>query len=311
MNHAPVASTTCATCHATGKMFYGVTIVTLPATLHIPNPSNLDCKGCHSSTTSFKTHSMDHSGISSNCTSCHGGQFPDVRSKPKDHPQTTADCSQCHSTQTFDKRLLLKTPGTFAAARHGTNPAVPQTLANSTVRSGAPGSPSRARGAIHVGVMPGACTSCHNGKSAPARPARHVATLLSCDSCHRTTAWVPANYTHTGVAPGGCASCHNGTSATGKPGNHFVTMRSCDTCHRTTSWRPLLPYRHLSPLYPANHPSVSSCAVCHAGNSELVTWRYPNLKPGCAGCHGPHFRGGMPRNAATPPARTGPVPRGQ
>jgi hypothetical protein len=123
---------------------------------------------------------------------------------------------------------------------------------------------------------------------------------MSCDSCHRTTAWIPANYTHTSVAAGSCATCHNAIGAKGKPAGHFVTMRSCDSCHRTTSWRPLSSYAHLSPLYPASHPAIASCTVCHVGNSEMVTWRYPNLKPACGGCHGPNFRGGS--SPTTPPA---------
>ncbi len=87
MNHTPVASITCATCHASGKSWYGVTIVTLPTSGHIPNPGNLDCKGCHTSTTSFKTWKMSHSGISTGCVACHGGQFSGVDKKPNDHPK--------------------------------------------------------------------------------------------------------------------------------------------------------------------------------------------------------------------------------
>ena len=308
MNHAPVASTTCATCHASGKTFFGVTIVTLPTTGHIPNPSSLDCKGCHTSTTSFKTWTMNHSGISANCASCHDGQFTGVRSKPRDHPPTTADCSQCHNTNSFDggRRATVKaTKGTATMpARRGATPAT--TSAPSTTKPsvaappGASGATSRMRGSVHIGVMPGACASCHNGTAAPGRPARHLASSMSCDSCHRTTAWTPANYTHAGVAAGSCATCHNAIGAKGKPAGHFVTMRSCDNCHRATSWKPLAPYQHLSPLYPTRHPAVASCTVCHVGNSEMVTWRYPNLKPACDGCHGPNFRGGT--SPATPPA---------
>ena len=313
MNHTPVASTTCATCHASGKSFFGVTIVTLPTTGHIPNPTSLDCKGCHTSTTSFKTWTMNHTGITTNCTQCHGGQYAGVRSKPNDHPPTTQDCSVCHNTSKFDGGRAVATAkaaksATTLAARRGTAPVVSVVQGNAAAPAVGAGATSRVRGAsVHASVMPGSCATCHNGTAAPGRPARHLATLASCDSCHRTTAWVPANYTHTGVAAGSCATCHNGSGARAKPAGHFVTMRSCDSCHRTTSWRPLLPYQHLSPLYPTNHPPVGACAVCHVGNSEMVTWRYPNLKPGCGGCHGPNFRAGTPSVTALPP-RTGSTP---
>ena len=315
MNHAPVASTTCATCHASGKTFFGVTIVTLPTTGHIPNPSSLDCKGCHTSTTSFKTWTMNHSGISTNCSSCHDGQFAGVRSKPRDHPKTTADCSQCHSTSSFDSGHRATTAKATRSAstlptRNGANPAAAPSRAGPAATGGTPSGSPRARATSHAGVLPGNCASCHNGSAAAGRPARHLATLASCDSCHRTTAWTPANYTHAGVAAGSCATCHNALGAKAKPAGHFVTVRSCDTCHRTTSWRPLLSYQHLSPLYPTNHPPVASCAVCHVGNSEQVIWRYLSRKTDCGACHGSQFRGTPPRT--TPPSpRSGASPRGR
>ena len=318
MNHAPVASTTCATCHANGKSFFGVTIVTLPSTGHIPNPSSLDCKGCHTSTTTFKTWTMNHSGISTNCSSCHDGQFPGVKSKPKRSPE--------------DDRGLLAVPRHLLVQQGRVGDRVEEGSAGRCERrwphgaerirwrrwcrdrpaapSVGAGTPSRGRAANHASVMPGGCATCHNGTTASGRPARHLATLVSCDSCHRTTAWVPANYTHTGVAAGSCATCHNGSGAKNKPAGHFVTMRSCDSCHRTTSWRPLLAYQHMSPIYPVNHPAVSACAVCHLGNSELVTWRYPNLKPGCGGCHGPNFREGASSTTPATP-RSGAAARGR
>jgi len=331
MNHTPVAGMTCATCHTTGMSWYGATIVTLPTTGHIPNPTSLDCKGCHTSTTSFTQHTMNHTGITSNCTQCHGGQYPDVRSKPKDHPPTNADCSQCHNTTSFDKRASASTKP--AAARAGATKPVHATTSASTpatanlaattgtarsVPGASPTSPTSTSGAspglrasTHNRVMPGTCASCHNGATAPARPAKHLATQLSCDACHRTTAWVPANFNHTGVPPAGCVSCHNGSGATGKAGNHFLTMRSCDTCHRVTSWQPTLPYRHVSPAYPVNHPNVAACASCHVAKSELITWRYPNLKPACAGCHGPTFRGGPQPPQPQTPSRSGQAHRVQ
>ncbi len=312
MNHTPVAGTPCATCHESGKSWYGVTIVTLPSTGHIPNPSSLDCGGCHTSTTSFKTWTMNHTGITTNCSSCHGGQFPGVRSKPRDHPPTTADCSQCHNTSSFDGGSRVTAAkstesATALAPRRDAAPTPPQARANAGIPATPGNAEPRARGAIHAAVMPGGCASCHNGSSAPGRPARHLATLASCDSCHRTTAWIPANFTHTGVATGTCATCHNGSGATAKPASHFVTSRSCDSCHRTTAWRPVQPYQHLSPGYPANHPTGVTCKDCHAGNSELVVWRYPNLKPACGACHGADFKGGARmRPAPMPSPRPGP-----
>ena len=314
MNHTGI-TTGCATCHAAGKTFYGVTVVTLPSTGHIPNPASLDCSGCHTSTTSFKTWTMNHTGITTNCSACHGGQFTGVRKKPSDHPITTADCSQCHTTKTFSKAALatVTKPVTNPAAATASLVRAPASAPATAVAApaardaGVPATPA-ARGAIHATVMPGGCAACHNGAAAPGRPGKHLATALSCDSCHRTTAWIPANFTHSGATTGTCATCHNGSGASGKPASHFVTMRSCDSCHRVTSWRPVLDYRHLSPLYTVHAPGTG-CVACHVGNSELVNWRYPNLKPGCGGCHGADFRGGHQPRPMEPPISTKPGAR--
>jgi hypothetical protein len=130
----------------------------------------------------------------------------------------------------------------------------------------------------HQGVAPGTCASCHNGAMADGKPARHVVTSSPCDSCHRTSAWLPAAFNHASVAPGTCATCHNGTTAAGKPAGHMVTSEPCDTCHRTTAWTPAT----------FSHAAVApgTCASCHngvnatgMGGGHFVTTR------SCDACH--------------------------
>ena len=128
----------------------------------------------------------------------------------------------------------------------------------------------------HRGVLPGQCVTCHNGVAARGLPTKHLATKVSCDTCHRTTAWKPAQFSHQGVIPGQCITCHasasaNGSAgimATGKPGDHFMTARSCDACHRTQSWLPVT-YTHLSPAYA---PAIDkpTCVSCHITNGEII-----------------------------------------
>lgn len=140
-----------------------------------------------------------------------------------------------------------------------------------------------------MGVAPGSCFTCHNGSSAKGKPQRHLPTAMSCDACHRTTSWTPANFTHMGVAPSSCATCHNGASAKGKPGNHFVTTKSCDVCHRTTSWSRVSSYNHVSPAY-VRHGGSVACTSCHKANSEVIVWKFAGYKPDCAGCHAGTFK---------------------
>lgn len=67
------------------------------------------------------------------------------------------------------------------------------------------------------------------GAASNHKPATHIGTNQSCDSCHGTGKWKPATFTHGGVTAGSCASCHNGSSATGKPAAHIPTTGSCDS----------------------------------------------------------------------------------
>ena len=108
-------------------------------------------------------------------------------------------------------------------------------------------------------------------------------THASCDTCHRTTSWIPAVFSHV-ASVSNFASCHDGRQASGKPAGHFVTAQDCATCHvGTEAWAPVH-YNHLAATYPV-HPAGVTCAACHTGNNQAVTWRYPAQQPTCAACH--------------------------
>jgi hypothetical protein len=132
----------------------------------------------------------------------------------------------------------------------------------------------------HRGVLKGECASCHNGQLARGLSKDHSRTRMSCDACHRSTAWTPAQYGHEGVAPGSCLSCHNGVDAASRPGNHFITVRACDSCHRRVTWTPVN-YAHLSPAY-RPQPDKLTCVSCHVTNSEVIPRQLhnsPRLRP--------------------------------
>jgi hypothetical protein len=133
-------------------------------------------------------------------------------------------------------------------------------------------------------AVSGSCSSCHNGTTATGKNATHIATTAQCDTCHTTTAWIPAHFDHAGVS-GSCSTCHNGTSATGKNSGHFVTTQQCNVCHTTTAWTPTIRYVHTSGSYPGDHSVALTCSSCHTTNSETVPWRSPAYAPYCAACH--------------------------
>jgi hypothetical protein len=90
----------------------------------------------------------------------------------------------------------------------------------------------------------------------------------SCDVCHRTTTWLPAQFSHDGQFSNTCLACHNGMSASAKPSGHFMTGRSCDNCHKNMAWTPVQ-YQHLSPLY-TSAPDKLTCVSCHDTNGEII-----------------------------------------
>ncbi len=144
----------------------------------------------------------------------------------------------------------------------------------------------------HAGVAPGSCQSCHNGTQTAGKPANHILTSASCDSCHRTTAWSPAaSFDHSGVVAGTCTSCHGAGRATGKSATHMPTNagQSCDDCHKSFSvWRPTA-WNHTQMV------TTSQCASCHSGGYPPADGRPANHVPyasvgamaaaNCDACH--------------------------
>jgi hypothetical protein len=164
-------------------------------------------------------------GTPRNCSGCHSkGRRVTATTMPANHVQTNDPCETCHTNTV-----------TFLGARIN-----------------------------HGKVSLESCTQCHNGIISTGRPSNHAGglrTTESCGRCHRTYAWIPANFNHTGVTPKSCATqCHNGVTATGRPAGHTTQLKStssCDVCHRYTGWYPTF-YDHSS-------VASGSCTNCHNG----------------------------------------------
>jgi hypothetical protein len=278
----------CKVCHIapydppTGTFLNGITANSRVFHSHATVPTG-GCLPCHQSPQAIKPTGPEK--ITTQKASHEGGK--------------SCDGAKCHNTTTFSKALLASTTTSkdpLAAAKPplATSPTAADVglgrakppLADSNVA----GSPSQSgqtkplpAGAglaanPHVGAMPGACATCHNGTRAGAKPARHLMTTLSCDSCHRTTTWIPASFRHAGVVPGQCASCHNNVGAKAKPAKHVMTTLSCDSCHRTTAWIPAS-YRHGDAV-------PGQCATCHNGMGATgVPVNHAKTQPACDACH--------------------------
>ncbi len=254
---------------------------TAPSPLtHVP-AVGIACERCHAATvfTSFagmnmKGNATAHGAVypPATCISCHEGTPKyqwfgalNIVTRPVGHEGRKAgqDCigSGCHRASYGAFAGLVR-----PVIRSAITLSNPRLLPDGTPLD--PTVPSGTQRFNHQGVLPGQCTTCHNGQAAKGLPPKHFVTRASCDTCHRTTAWIPAQFNHQGVLPGQCYTCHNGTGAPGKSSSHFVTARSCDACHRTIAWVPTN-YSHLSPAFKPQ-PDKTTCVSCHITNGEIV-----------------------------------------
>ena len=187
-----------------------------------------DCGQCHS-TTAWKPASFDHSktgfpltgahsklacgnchangnfgGLSPACYSCHakddahGGQFGQ-------------DCGSCHSTNAWK-------PASFDHSKTG----FPLTGGHAGLACG------NCHNDGNFGGLSPVCSTCHSD------PAFHAGLFgnMTCDQCHNTTAWVPAQFNAPHPNACGEVTCINHEGATCRD-CHTVDLMdaSCLKCH--------------------------------------------------------------------------------
>jgi hypothetical protein len=111
------------------------------------------------------------------------------------------------------------------------------------------------------------CVSCHLKDFNSANNPNHVSGNFpqTCEVCHSTSAWQPANFDHsksgfplTGahtVPPRACTDCHINN-------NYNLTTTTCVSCHQTD---------YNNALTPVNHPQAhfpTTCETCH----DTIVW---------------------------------------
>ncbi len=266
-------STTCDTCHDTGKSFYvgsGTPLQLRPADHisssnsqmvtgdcsachtttdwnstvlpagHMPNPSNLSCAQCHASAPTDYTaatlaaNSVLHTGISGNCGLCHGNNVTALT-----------------WFNNFTPKDALLTPS-------------------------------------HIPYLSGTdCSSCHSsstyavGTFGPMNmtQAKHAFVPTACDTCHE------AGLT---FYMGAASPALQGRPADHTTGN-MVAPNDCSLCHNTTNWN--------STVLPAGHmpnPANQACSVCHTTapadytttTLAAVAALHTGITSGCGQCHG-------------------------
>jgi hypothetical protein len=276
-NHAtatPAVAGRCSTCHN------GTSALGKP-TNHIPTTAQ--CDTCHTGFVAFAPGVMSHTGTSGpvaagNCATCHGGAYVAVNAQAKNatHISTSQSCDACHTTTAWKPTTFTHAgvvAGTCATCHNGVNasgkstPHIPTTQScDACHRTGLSWLPLITPYA-HTGVAATGCANCHSSSypNIDVKPASHLPTTASCESCHHSFAsWVPTTFNHTGVVTGTCQTCHGGSyaSITTKPSNHIPT------------------------LTPAGMPG-NECSLCHSSNTSFAVekMKHGTMTTGCITCH--------------------------
>ncbi|MDX8386569.1 MAG: cytochrome c3 family protein [Gallionella sp.] len=232
------------------------------------------------------------------CETCHtGGVFEGTPQK----------CDECHEVG----RRVVATP---KSAAHIVTTANCETCHFSTITFlGAKFN--------HGMATPGGCESCHNGRIKDGRPSSHSSgskLTSSCDSCHRSSGWLPATWNHGPETIGSCKNCHENSSLVSsqnlKPAGHTTIAKStyqCDECHTVFGWQPAK-YKHNTPGVcsschnasiaigkPSDHTSISkatfACDDCHSISGwQPAKYKHINAAGLCSSCHNHTIAEGKP-----------------
>jgi len=212
-----------------------------------------------------------HIRYTSNCVTCHDGQYPTVADKSPDHLATSSVCQACHTTFGFD---LLRNAdhlevfgkcsechnGVLAIGKsyHHVETAVECDDCHDTISFVT----LEADGSFdHTGITTG-CNRCHNGTVATGKHVGHIDTNGDCSICHITDNFQTVTFDHSNIVDG-CVVCHDDVTAIGKDQaqNHPVTSDNCEVCHNTDTF-------NLGGVFNHNviDEETQSCESCHDGN---------------------------------------------
>jgi hypothetical protein len=267
-------STTCNTCHDTGKSFYvgaGTPLQLRPAD-HINSGDTRmvsgDCSLCHQTTDWGSTalpsgHMPNPSNLT--CNQCHASAPTDyspatLAALPVLHTGITGNCGSCHGAMTA------------------------LTWFNNYTPKDAVLTPS------HIPYLSGTdCSSCHtpnyvNGGFGPTSmsAAKHAFVPGTCDTCHEVglTFYLGASTPPLQGRPADHTSSSDPQQRTG----------DCSGCHTTTDWNTnLMPPGHMP------NPGNQACSVCHTAIGSTaasyatlasVPVLHTGISGGCSQCHG-------------------------
>lgn len=208
--------TTCADCHTTDFGWK-------PATFTIHN-TYYALTGAHITTNCDQCHNGNYAVTANTCVGCHQANYDNSQNPNHKVANIPTSCADCHTTTPGWK------PASFAI--HNTYWQLTGAHATTTCNQ------------CHNGVYtntPNTCVGCHltayNQTTNPPHASSQFGT--DCQSCHSTSAWVPATFDH------------DSKYFPIYSGKHQGTWTLCTDCHTT-----------------ASNYAIFSCIDCHAHNNQ-------------------------------------------
>ena len=261
----------------------------------------VDCDSCHKGTASSQFIAM-----STECYSCHSGDFKSTANPSHVTAGFSTTCNTCHGTDTWLNATFDHSSVGFPLS--GGHAVPPRLCTDCHINN-------------NYNLSSTACVSCHLKDYQGTTNPNHVTANFpqTCEQCHNTTSWANASFNHnntgfplTGmhtVPPRLCTDCHvnnnynltatacvschlkdyQGTTNPNHVSSNFP--QTCDQCHNTTSWLNAT-FNHSSTGFPltGNHTvPPRQCTDCHVNNNYNLT------NTACVSCHQNDYN-----NATTP-----------
>jgi hypothetical protein len=252
---------------------------------------------------SLNAHQIQTDGSPFACKTCHVNGYAkfDQTECITCHQQIDLQFMQSH-LQAYSENCLACHDGIDTYGHNFDHSTVAFPLTGKHVSLECPACHSNARSIADMKATPQDCAACH------AKDDPHKGQFgTGCDSCHTTTAWLPATFDHsksgfplTGAHTSlACSQCHinnvftnldtNCVSCHAKDDAHNGQFGTdCGACHTTTAWLPAT-FDHSKTQFPLTGAHTAlECTKCHVNNN------FTTLDTACASCHAdPAFHLGL------------------
>lgn len=232
-------STDCYSCHSINAITWNTTNVIHDFFPLVGGHNITNCFACHDQGGNF-------TGLSADCYSCHEEDYNATQNPNHIQAQFSTDCKQCHNINAFVPASFDHNLTDFPlTGRHIT------VNCQNCHSSGYTGTPTE-------------CMFCHENEFNSTTNPNHIAAgfPITCNDCHTTASWQPAQFDHDGLY----FPIYSG--------EHRGEWNECTDCHTIP-----------------NNYSIFSCIDCHEHNKTDMDDEHQNINgyiyesTACLSCH--------------------------